>query len=126
MPLILSKLKTFKWTVNYQFANPDEPDTYIELNFIGVFKRLPQSELEEIQKQLDIAEKNPEKAISPLVYAKKMLVGWEDVTEEDSEGNQIPAKFTDKKKEELLEMPMMPIAIIQAIYKGIVPQKTKN
>ena len=49
MALIINKVKTFKWTVDYEYQVDDD---FEEVKFKAIFKRMPQKFLNEMAKSL--------------------------------------------------------------------------
>ena len=96
--------------------------------FSAVFKRLSQSRINEIQVQVQQRIKSADAGedlqggISDLSLADEILVGWDDVT--DGDGEAVP--FTKAAKAQLLEVPMLASAIIEAFFESLVEQKRKN
>ncbi len=96
--------------------------------FSAVFNRLSQSRINEIQVQVQQlikgadAGKELQGGINDLSLADEILVGWDDVT--DGDGEAIP--FTKAAKAQLLEVPMLASAIIEAYFESLVEQKRKN
>ncbi len=96
--------------------------------FSAVFKRLSQSRINEIQTEVQRRVKAAEAgedvrgSISDVSLADEILLGWEDVTDGDGE----PVPFSKAAKAQLLEVPMLASAIIEAYFESLVEQKRKN
>ena len=83
MAFVRKKVKTFKWPVEVREPSDSRPGEFEESEFTAVFKRVKMSELEKISDQQGVE------------LLKKVLVGWEDVTDES--GKEI--KFTSSELE---------------------------
>jgi hypothetical protein len=96
--------------------------------FSAVFKRLSQTRINEIQVEvqrrikLGEAGEDVQGAISDVSLADEIMVGWDDVTDGDGE----PVPFSKASKAQLLEVPMLASAIIEAYFESLVEQKRKN
>ena len=60
--------------------------------------------------------------ISDVSIANEVLIGWEDV--KDEEGNDIPFNKSTKKK--LLDVPMLASVIVESYFTSLVEEKRKN
>lgn len=99
-----------------------------KVSFTAVFKRLSQSRINEIQVEVQRRVKSTEAGeelqggISDVSLADEILMGWDEVT--DGDGEAVP--FTKAAKAQLLEVPMLASAIIEAYFESLVEQKRKN
>lgn len=96
--------------------------------FDAIFKRLPQSRINaiqvEAQRRVKAAESGEElkDGISDVSLADEILVGWQSVI--DGDGEEVP--FSKAAKAQLLDVPMLASAIIEAFFESLVEQKRKN
>ena len=56
MALIINKVKSFKWTVDYEY--PDDDD-FVEVKFKAIFKRMPQKFLTQMAKKYSLLMEPP-------------------------------------------------------------------
>lgn len=97
-------------------------------SFDAVFKRLPQTRINEIQHQVQQRLKDAEAGedvssqISDQSLADEILVGWSGVV--DGDGDEV--RYTEAMKAQLLDVPMLASAIIEAYFESLVDQKRKN
>jgi len=96
--------------------------------FTAIFKRLAQSRINEIQQEvqrrikLGEAGEDVQGSISDVSLADEILVGWDDVN--DGDGEAVP--YSKTTKVQMLEVPMLASAIIEAYFESLVEQKRKN
>lgn len=83
--------------------------------FDGHFKRLSQERIVEINKAAESGDMNE------LDLSKEVLVGWKGIFEGDKE---VP--FSEEAKEKLLNIAMVPKAIVIAFYESLAGAKRKN
>jgi hypothetical protein len=99
--------------------------------FEAVFKRLPQSRVEEImaaEQEVRLAAERGVgdlKTLLPVIraHAAEVVVGWSGIKDVDG-GEDLP--FTETSLQELLEVPMMASAILQAYGESLQKAKVKN
>ena len=127
MALVINKIKSFKWSVNYEYPDDDEN---VEVKFKAIFKRMPQKYITKMAKlatpKLDKNGKELPSDFDPTPMANEVLIGWEDVNQENDDGDEVPLEFNKENKENLLDLPMMPAFIVFAYYEGITGKKLKN
>ena len=111
MAFVRKKNKTFKWPVVVREPSETDAGVYEENEFIAIFKRLKVSEYQ------DAAENKTE-----FEMLKMMLVGWEDMKEED--GQDIP--FTDVNIKDLMEDADWIKAVSSAYTESLIGEKVKN
>ena len=87
MAFVRKKVKTFKWPVEVQEPSESKPGKFEKSEFTAIFKRVKLSELEGI---------SDSESISML---KKVLVGWEGITDEDGD----PVKFSRAELDSLAD-----------------------
>ncbi len=96
--------------------------------FDAEFKRLPQSRINEIQREVQQRVKANEKGedtgegISDQSIADEILMGWDGIIDGDGE----PVPFSNAVKAQLLDVPMMAGALVAAYFESLVEQKRKN
>lgn len=91
--------------------------------FTAEFARLPQSRIIEIQEQVQKRANGDEsQKITDISVADEVLVGWKGI--QDGSGEEIP--YSEHVKSQLLEVPLMASAIIEAYFTSLVEEKRKN
>ena len=94
MALIINKVKTFKWTVDYEYPVDDD---FVEVKFKAVFKRMPQKFLIDMSKKaapkVDKFGNELPSDFDPNEVCEKVIVGWEDVYMEDKDGTEVEVPF---------------------------------
>ena len=89
---------------------------------------MPQSRINEIQAEVQRRVKATEAGeelkdgISDISLADEILVGWTGVI--DGDGEEVA--FGKAMKAQLLDVPMLASAIIEAYFESLVEQKRKN
>ena len=111
---VIKQSDTYGWTVSVKY--PITGNKYKTETFTGEFKRLPQSRIKEIMKQIE----NDQMGDKDL--AKEVLVGWKDVSDEN--GNEIP--FSEATLEKLLDVQLVAGSIARAFIESISGAKIKN
>tara|TARA_R100000388_G_scaffold43065_2_gene32935 strand:- start:189 stop:524 length:336 start_codon:yes stop_codon:yes gene_type:complete len=111
MTFVRKKKKTFKWPVIVREPSETDAGVYDESEFIGIFRRLKISEYEK-------ATENK----SEFQMLKLMLVGWENMKEED--GQDIP--FNDKNLKEFMDDTDWIKAVSAAYTESLTGEKVKN
>ena len=126
MAFVLKQSDSYTWPVSIKLpANGGKRERQ---TFDAEFKRLAQSRINEIQAEVQRRVKAAEAgedvqgSISDVSLADEILVGWEDVN--DGDGEAVP--FSKAAKAQLLEVPMLASAIIEAYFESLVEQKRKN
>ena len=127
MALIINKVKTFKWTVDYEYPVDDE---FEEVKFKAVFKRMPQKFLVEMAKKATPkTDKNGNELpidFDPSELCEKVLGGWEEVYMEDDNGTEIEVPFSKENLKQLLEIPFLSVYLAKSFYEGQTGKKLKN
>lgn len=119
MALILKKEDVYLWPVN--FSMPVDDGKHEKVNFKCKFKRIKQTEVEKYQQKFSTTDlKKMFEAAREC--AKKVVVGWTDVMDED--GNQID--FNEENLNELLEIPALSIAVSTSYVNSLTEAKRKN
>lgn len=126
MGFILEQTPTFRWPIVIRERVDD--GRYRTHQFEAVYKRLPQSRVEEIAiefQRLKVAIKNDEliDGIPVRKIADEILVGWSGIFEPDNT-TQIP--YSETTKAQLLEVETVADVLVQTYIEGIEKAKAKN
>jgi hypothetical protein len=123
---VLKQSDSYTWPVSIKLpANGGKRERQ---TFDAEFKRLPQSRINEIQVQVQQRIKAAERGddtgegITDQGIADEVLVGWDGIV--DGDGEAVP--FSKSTKAQLLDVPMMAGAIIEAFFESLVEAKRKN
>lgn len=126
MAFVLKQSDSYTWPVSIKLpANGGKRERQ---TFDAEFKRLPQSRINEIQREVQLRVKANEKGedtgegISDQSIADEILVGWDGIVDGDGE----PVPFSNAVKAQLLDVPMMAGALVAAYFESLVEQKRKN
>lgn len=126
MAFVLKQSDSYTWPVSIKLpANGGKRERQ---TFDAEFKRLPQSRINEIQREVQQRVKANEKGedtgegISDQSIADEILMGWDGVIDGDGE----PVPFSNAVKAQLLDVPMMAGALVAAYFESLVEQKRKN
>ena len=109
-----SEVQTYPWPVSV--ALPGENNVTTTQKFKLVFKRMSQTELDEIHEQLK------EKELTDRGLCLRVTAGWEDVA--DAHGNALD--FNDENFGALLDMYPTQPSVVTAFYDSIKGSKRKN
>jgi len=126
MAFVLKQSATYKWPVTFKL--PTDGGKYEKQTFDAEFRRLPQSRINEIQSEVQAriraTENNQavDSEISDISIAAEVLAGWAGIVDDD--GDEIP--FSEAGKAQLLEVPLMAGAVIEAYFDSLTGKKTKN
>ena len=127
MALIINKVKTFKWTVDYEYPVDDD---FQEVKFKAVFKRMPQKFLIEMSKKATPKkDKNGNELPSdfdPNEVCEKVIVGWEEVFMVDDKGTEVEVTYINENLKNLLEIPFLSLYLVKCFYEGQTGNKLKN
>lgn len=126
MAFVLKQSDSYTWPVSIKLpANGGKRERQ---TFDAEFKRLPQSRINEIQREVQQRVKANEKGedtgegISDQSIADEILMGWDGIIDGDGE----PVPFSNAVKAQLLDVPMMAGALVAAYFESLVEQKRKN
>lgn len=126
MAFVLKQSDSYTWPVSIKLpANGGKRERQ---TFDAEFKRLAQSRINEIQREVQQRVKANEKGedtgegISDQSIADEILVGWDGIVDGDGE----PVPFSNAVKAQLLDVPMMAGALVAAYFESLVEQKRKN
>lgn len=126
MAFVLKQSTSYKWPVTFKM--PTDGGKYEKHTFDAEFKRLPQSRINELQVEVNRRIKATERdeeydgEVSDLSLASEVLLGWSGVVDDD--GDEVA--FTEANKAQLLNVPMMSGAIIEAYFDSLAGKKAKN
>jgi len=101
MAFVRKKTKVFPWPVEVQTPSETEIGEFDTTSFIGKFVRLSREELDSFE------------SATEFEALKKVLVGWEDVNEEDG----TPIDFSDKVLKEFSEDIDFVAGVLEAFKK---------
>lgn len=111
MTFVRKKNRTFKWPVVVREPSETDAGVYEENEFIAIFRRLKVSEYQKA------AENKTE-----FEMLKMMLVGWENIKEEN--GEDLP--FSNQNLKEMMEDAYWLKAVSESYTKSLVDEKVKN
>lgn len=126
MAFVLNQSQSYSWPVSIQL--PADGGKREKSSFDALFKRLPQSRINEIQllvsQRIKAAERGEEldNGVTDQSIAAEILVGWSGIV--DGEGDEVP--YSEAVKAQLLDVPMMAGALIEAYFASLVELKRKN
>ena len=126
MALIINKVKTFKWTVDYEYPVDDD---FEEVKFKAIFKRMPQKFLNEMAKKATPKKDENGNDIldfDPNELCEQVIVGWEEVYMEDENGTEIEVPFNKENLQQILEIPFIGAYLAKSFYEGQTGKKLKN
>jgi hypothetical protein len=126
MGLLLKRNPTFTWPISYRERT--DGGRYRQHNFTAEYKRLPQSELEEIQLSYqrlksDVSRDVPVDSIPTREICNRIWVGWSDIFEEDGT-TQIP--YSEELKRELMEIEGLADVLVETYIESAAKAKAKN
>lgn len=126
MAFVLNQSQSYSWPVSIKL--PADGGKREKSSFDAQFKRLPQSRINEIQQlvqqRIKAAERGDEleNGVSDQSIAAEILVGWSGIL--DADGDDVP--YSEAVKAQLLDVPMMAGALIEAYFESLVELKRKN
>ncbi len=126
MAFVLNQSQSYSWPVSIQL--PADGGKREKSSFDALFKRLPQSRINEIQQlvqqRIKAAERGDEldNGVTDQSIAAEILVGWSGIL--DADGDDVP--YSEAVKAQLLDVPMMAGALIEAYFTSLVELKRKN
>ena len=101
MAFVRKKTKVYPWPVEVQTPSEGKAGEFETTTFTGKFVRLSRSELDSFE------------SATEFEALKKVLVGWEDVNEEDG----TPIEFSDKVLKEFSEDIDFVAGVLEAFKK---------
>lgn len=111
---VIKQSQSYFWPVEVMF--PVSGGKHDKQTFDVEFKRISQSRIKEIGKQIDAGE------IADADLCKEIVTGWKGVTDEKSE--EMP--FSSGALEGLLDIPLVGAAIVTAWFESLSTAKRKN
>jgi hypothetical protein len=123
---VLNQSQSYSWPVSINL--PADGGKREKSSFDALFKRLPQSRINEIQQlaqqRIKSAERGDEldNGVTDQSIAAEILVGWSGIL--DADGDDVP--YSEAVKAQLLDVPMMAGALIEAYFTSLVELKRKN
>lgn len=126
MAFVLNQSQSYSWPVSIKL--PADGGKREKSSFDALFKRLPQSRINEIQQlvqqRIKAAERGEEldNGVTDQSIAAEILVGWSGIL--DADGDDVP--YSEAIKAQLLDVPMMAGALIEAYFTSLVELKRKN
>lgn len=126
MAFVLNQSQSYSWPVSINL--PADGGKREKSSFDALFKRLPQSRINEIQQlvqqRIKAAERGDEldNGVTDQSIAAEILVGWSGIL--DADGDDVP--YSEAVKAQLLDVPMMAGALIEAYFTSLVELKRKN
>lgn len=110
----ISQSDSYKWPVSVEF--PVDGGKTEKQSFDGEFKRLSQTRIEEIRKQIE------DGGITDRDFAKEVLIGWDGII--DGQGESVP--FAEASRNTLLDVPLVSSAIVLAFMNSLAGVRRKN
>jgi hypothetical protein len=110
---VITQSSSYKWSVKVKV--PVDGGRFDEHTFDAVFKRLPQSRIEEMRSSVAGEE------YTPKAIAQEIVVGWSGV--QDANGD-IP--FSEDALKTVLELPGVAASIVIAFFDSINGITRKN
>tara|TARA_R100000231_G_scaffold3174_2_gene5852 strand:+ start:9830 stop:10222 length:393 start_codon:yes stop_codon:yes gene_type:complete len=126
MALIINKVKSFKWTVDYEY--PDDDD-FVEVKFKAIFKRMPQKFLNQMAKKATPKKDklgNDILDFDPSDLCRQVVIGWEEVFITNDKGEEEEVPFNKENLDNLLEIPFLSTYLTKSFYEGQTGKKLKN
>jgi hypothetical protein len=130
MAFVLAQSATYSWTVH--FEEPVDGTRFRRHTFEVIFRRLPQSRIEEIlvaqQRMQQAVQQNADNMLDVLAqgreHAAEVMAGWSGVKETDDAPDDLP--FTAKNLKAFLEVPGIASAVLKAYGESLQIGKEKN
>lgn len=104
---------TYTWPVTVEL--PIDGGKTEKATFDAEFKRLTQSRVDEIRHAVERSE------MRDSDLAREALVGWSGVVDADG-----PVPYSERARDQLLDIPMVSTAIIMALLNSLSGAKRKN
>jgi len=126
MAFVLKQSASYKWPVTCRL--PIDGGRFEKQTFEAEFKRLPQARINEIRVEVQRMAKATERSealeesITDQSIAHEVLIGWSGVLDDD--GDEVA--FSASTCEQLLNVPMVAAAVIEAYFDSVTGNKTKN
>lgn len=104
---------TYTWPVTVEL--PTDGGKTEKATFDAEFKRLTQARVDEIRQAVERGE------MRDTDLAREAMVGWSGVVDGDG-----PVPYSEKARDQLLDIPMVPAAIVMALLGSLSGAKRKN
>lgn len=111
---VISQKQTYTWPVTVEF--PVDGGKTDRQTFDAEFKRISQTRINEIRTAIELNQ------TTDTELAREVLVGWEGVN--DANGEAVP--FTERSRDQLLDVPLVSSAVIFAWLGSLTGVKRKN
>lgn len=111
---IISQSGSYKWPVSVEF--PVDGGKSEKQTFDVEFKRLSQTRIEEIRKQVEDGN------ITDREFSREVMVGWAGVV--DGNGDAVP--FSESGRDNLLDIPLVSAAVVMAFMNSLAGVRRKN
>ena len=109
----LTQTTTYFWPVTVNL--PMDGGKFDKQTFDAEFKRVPQSRLEELRKQVE------EGKLNDADLVREVLVGWRGVSDGETE-----VQFSDTTLAQLLDVPTVAGSVIYSFMESLAGLKRKN
>jgi hypothetical protein len=125
MAFVLKQSDTYNWPVPFEV--PTDGGRFLKQSFDAEFKRPTQTRIVEIQESVMARlraiqnDQDTEGMITDQQIAGEVLVGWTGIEGEDGE---VP--FSEKAKAQVLDVPSVSAAIVEAFFDSLKGGKRKN
>lgn len=125
MSFVLEQSPTFGWPIVIREVS--DGGRHRTHQFEAVFRRLPQSRMEEVQLQYQrmkaaAAQDLPLEGIPTRDIASEILAGWKGIT--DTSGEEVP--FSETAKAQLLEVATVADVLVQTFFEAHDKARAKN
>lgn len=111
---VISQKQSYTWPVTVEF--PVDGGKTERQTFDAEFKRISQTRINEIRTAI------ANEATTDTDLSREVLVGWEGVT--DGNGDAVP--FTERARDQLLDVPLVSAAVVMAWLGSLTGVKRKN
>ena len=123
MALTLKKRNSYTWPVT--IIIPVDGGHKEKSSFAVEFKRLTQTRISEIRKlarKMEIGAIDDDEMLEDQEAAKEIILGWDGVVDEENK----EIKFSEKRLNELLDIPTVAGQIVKAWFDSLETAKRKN
>jgi hypothetical protein len=114
MGFTLKQTNSYSWPVSVEI--PVDNGRHERSTFDAEFKRIPQTRIKEFGEELDAG------TISESDICREVLIGWKGITDDD--GKEV--KFTQSNFEQLVDVPMVAMAVATSFFNSLAGVKRKN
>jgi hypothetical protein len=125
MAFILKQSDTYNWPVPFEV--PTDGGRFLKQSFDAEFKRPTQTRIVEIQESVMARlraiqnDQDTDGMITDQQIAGEVLVGWTGI-----EGGDGEVPFSEKAKAQVLDVPSVSAAIVEAFFDSLKGAKRKN